>query len=80
MDPDRPRRVRPPRSGYLLTWGLDENGDGPDLICAFAPGSRSAARALGSILRHHARDLEAAGADFRTLRITGQPKKAIDEC
>lgn len=67
--------VRPPRSGVVLRWGREEPGADPDLVGAWAPGSKAAAYRLMTIFSDHRKELEEVGIDITTLRITAETRK-----
>jgi hypothetical protein len=76
----RRRRVsvlHPPASGVLLRWGREESWGDPDLCMAWAPGAKAVALRLGSILHAHREELEAAGMDVTTLRLTVGMKEEV---
>lgn len=62
--------VQPPKTGAVLRWGRDEPGADPDVVGAWAPGSKAAAHALMAMVHSHRQQLEEAGIDITSIRIS----------
>ena len=59
--------VKTPQSGVLLKWGREDPGADPDLVTAWAPGSKRAAYCLMTLISDNRAALEEAGVDITTL-------------
>ena len=76
----RVRIVAPPDSGVVLRWGRADYGDDPDLVAAWGPGAKSAARAVLALLdsKEARAQLDAAGVDRTSIRLTLRLKGTPD--
>jgi len=63
------RTIQQPAKGFRLRWGRDEPGADEDFCAAWAAGSKQPALTLLNLLSGNRKMLEAAGVDFKTLRV-----------
>jgi hypothetical protein len=63
-------KVQEPDKGLVIAWGLDIDGEGPDITAAWAPGHKRAAYTLAMLIHDNRERLQEAGVDLTTLKIT----------